>query len=280
MNNFSQFKNILFALIMLLTIYFDIDAAQEIPSERLTEKSFLIPELEEGEKKGEWYVNSFYERSNVVQGNRLGHWDELNNRIGYSKGDIKGYVNISKLERFNQRDYTANFGTSFKLRDYYIYEEAGFGWDVDFIYKMQNILEVSHKLHNNLFWQFGYNYRAYIVNDIHLMYPGLIYYFGDNYVGLDYGLSVINSRGLAQYGVLKGDFAITKFLHWSLGTAIGERLYDIYGYDAGKEYGYIIFTGANFNFSKDANFRVGYSYGSENPKFIKRSLNLSLAFKF
>lgn len=280
MARFFLSKIILPLLISLLIFFPYLQAAQEVPSERLVERRIPTPAMVEEKPAEEWDVSVFYERSNVVQGNSYGHWDELTPRISYSRNNILGYVSVSELERFQERDYTANAGTYFTLNKYFIHEEAGFGWDVDFIYKFQNILEVGHKLYKNLFWQMGYNYRAYIVNDTHLMYPGLIYYFGNNYVGLDYGLSVINSRGLAQYGVLKSDFALTKFLHWQLGTAIGQRLYDIFGYDTRKEYGYIIFTGANFNINKDISFKVGYSYGMENPKFIKRSLNLSLAAKF
>jgi len=274
-------RKLFLSFVLLLAAYPALYAAQEVPSERLVERPAITPAMvSERPEKGQWTVTSFYERSNVVQSSRHGHWDELTNSILYRKGDIAGYVSISKLQRFSERDYTANMGAYFKLGEYLLHEEFGWGWDVDFIYKLQNIVEVSHKLKNNLYWQFGYNYRAYIVNDTHLMYPGLMYYFGDNYIGVDYGLSVINSRGLAQYGVIKSDFAINKFLHWSLGAAIGERLYDIFGIDASKEYGYIIFTGANLNVTKDLNFRIGYSYGSENPKFIKRSLNLALSLKF
>ncbi len=275
------FTKLFFALILLFVSCPLLRAAQEVPSERIIErKAFRPTAAEEGEKKGEWSVGTFYEFSNIVQGSRYGYWDELTNYAGYTYRDMRGYVSMTKLRRFNQNDYTANFGVNLKLKDYYIHEEYGFGWDVNYIYKQQNILEVSHKLYRNLFWQMGYNYRHYPVNDTYLSYPGLIYYFGDNYIGVDYGISAIESRGVAQFGTIKSDFALTKFLHWSLGTAIGERLYDIFGLKASKEYGYIIFTAANLNISKNVNCRIGFSYGTERPKFIKRSLDASLSVKF
>jgi len=273
-------KKLFFALILILLIYPQARASQEVPSERIVEQKLPTPGAISGGEKGEWSFNSFYERSDVVQGSRNGRWDEVTNRLGYKYNNINWYGSVSKLQRFDDKDYTSNLGTFFEFKNYFIHEEVGVGWDVDFIYKIQNILEVGHKLYKNLYWSLGYNYRAYRVNDTHLIYPGLIYYFGDNYIGLDYGVTLIEGRGLSQYGVFKSDFALTKSLHWSFGTAIGQRLYDIYEYDPSKEYGYILFTGFNYNICKWADLRAGYSYGSENPKFIKRSFNFNLSLKF
>lgn len=271
--------SLLIFLVSILTTHHFVYATQEVPSERLVQRPIIQPS-EVTVEKGEWNLSSYYEHSNVVQGSRPGRWTELTNYVGYRYRDMQGYFSVSQLRRFDDKDYTANFGTYMKLANYYIHEEFGFGWDVKYIYRLQNILEVNHKLYKNLFWQAGYNYRAYFTGDTYLLYPGLIYYFGDNSVGVNYGLSFIESRGAAQYGILRSDIALTKFLRWSLGTAIGERLYDIYGLKASKEYGYIIFTAANLEIAKDISFRVGYSYGTERPHFIKRSLNLGLSLKF
>lgn len=280
-------KRVFFAvkIFFVLTLFFtfcpEIYATQEIPGERLVERELPSPVIpEEKKKKGEWSLSAFFERSDIVQGARFGHWNEWAQRIGYSFDNIQLYTYASQIKRFQERDYTGNFGTYFNFNKYYIHEELGFGTDVDFIYKFQNILEVSHKFTGNLYWQGGYNFRNYKVNDTHLFYPGLIYYFGDNYVGLDYGVSIIESRGNAQFGTVRSDFALNKFLHWSLGAAIGERLYDIFELSPGKEYSYIIFSGFNVNLYKSVDFRIGYSYGMEKPRFIKRSLNFGLSCKF
>ncbi len=254
-------------------------AAQEIPSERLVQGKPTLPTAVPAEK-GKWYLGEFYEYGRVNQGSRFGNWNEMDERIGYEYKNIQLYTYAAQLKRFADKDYTYNFGTVVPFKNYYIHEEFGFGSDVDFIYKFQNILEVSHKLAGNLYWQGGYNYRNYKQNDTYLIYPGLIYYFGDNYVSVDYGVSMIESRGNSQFGTVKGAFAITDSLHWSLGAAVGERLYDIFELPSNKEYGYIVFTGFTLNLYKDLNLRLGYSYGMEKPSFIKRGLTFGLSIKF
>jgi len=281
MNRRLFFIKPLLVLILLLLFSSGLYAAQEVQVERLVEKRPSAVAVVEEEKKGEWQVSSFYERSDIVQGARYGHWYELTNRIGYTtRNKISGYLSVSKLRRFDRTDYTANLGTYFAYKGYYVHAETGSGWNLNFIYRLQEIIEVSHKIKNNLYWQFGYTYRAYKTNDTYMWYPGLIYYFGDNYISLDYGLSYIQNRGNSQFGVFKSDFAITKFMHWFFGVAVGERLYDIFELSAGKEYGFIFFSGVNLDIYKGTNLKIGYSYGSENPKFVKRSLNASLTFKF
>ncbi len=259
----------------------NVFAAQEAVGERIAERLVVSPsQIERQEYVRHWFFSTFYEPSKVVQGSRPGRWLEVTNRIGYNFKKAHVYASVSQFQRFDQKDDTANFGIYFPLNGYFIHEEIGFGWDVDFMYKLQNVFEISHKLYKNLFWQLGYNYRGYPRNDNYTAYPGLIYYFGNNYIGLDYGASTIEGRGFAQFGVLKSDFEITKSLHWSLGAAVGERLYDIYGLEASKEYGYIIFTGFSFDVFEWMNFRIGYSYGTEKPDFIKRSANFNLTLKF
>ena len=259
-----------------------VHAAETAETERLMRgitPSLAIVE-ERAEKKDETYFDAYYEPSDIMQGNRTGHWNEITTLFGYLHDNIRGYLSVSQLERFDNKDYTANFGAYFTFKDYYIHEEIGFGWMVDYIYRLQNIAEYGHRLYKNLFWQIGYNYRGYKTNDTHLVYPGLIYYFGDSYLSADYGVSFIESRDTAQFATFKGNFAITEFLHWSAGIAFGERLYDIYELDARQESGYILYTGFNIRVYKGINFRVGCSYGTEKPKFIKRSLNFALSAKF
>ena len=257
-------------------------AAEQAETERLLRRitpPLAIAEKEVG-KKDEMYADVFYEPSDIMQGNKTGHWSELTERFGYSHGRVNGYMSVSELERFDDKDYTANIGSYFSFKDSYVHAEVGFGWKVSYIYKLQTIAEYGHKLIKDVFWQIGYSYRGYSGDDTHLIYPGLIYYFGDNYIGADYGVSFIESRDTAHIGTIKGDFAITKFIHLSGGVAFGERLYDIYGLNADEEFGYILFAGLNFNIYKGINCRVGYSYGTEDPKFIKRSLDFGLSAKF
>jgi len=224
--------------------------------------------------------DSYYDSSDVIQGSRTGHWSELTNSFIYAHNNIHGYASFTEYERFDDRNYTANFGSYINFKDSYVHMEAGFGWDVTYIYEFQSITEYGHKITDGLFWQVGYNYRGYNTDDVHMVYPGLIYYFGDSYMSADYGASFMEGHDTAHFGTMRGSFAITKFLQWRPGFSFGQRLYDINGFDAAKEYGFILFSDFVFNLYKGINLRVGYSYGTERPKFIKRGLNFGLSIKF
>ncbi len=272
-----------FTTFLFLALFFPLKYSypDQIQSERLTKESpvpSVVEEVVPREKK--WYFGSFYDLGNTVQGHRTGDWQEIDGWLGYKFDKINVYTSFSQLRRFHEKDYTNSLGAYFNLNNYYIHEEVGAGWDVDFIYKFQNILEISHKLYKNLFWQIGYNYRNYSYNDNYLGYPGLIYYFGDNYISANYGATHIESRGTGQFGTLKGSFALNNRLRWSLGTSIGQWLYDIYGLSPEKEYGYIGFTMFNIQLFRGLNLGLGYSYSMENPKFIKRSFDCSLSLEF
>ena len=270
------------SVIFLLIASFDSSFAEQVEAERIAREPAIPHAVIEGKRLSEnkWYTGTFYDLGNVVQGTRRGEWTEVTGWLGRKQNNINVYASFSQLKRFSEKDYTGNAGLYLKFKDYYIHEELGPGWDVDFIYKFQNIAELSHKLYKNLYWQLGYTYRHYPINDTHLVYPGLIYYIGDSYIRADYGLSRIESRGTGQFGALKGSFAVNKRLRWDVGTSVGEWLYDIYGLSAKKEYGYILYTMFNFEVTKDVRLSLGYSYGTERPQFIKRSLNVSLTANF
>ncbi|MDD5136551.1 MAG: hypothetical protein PHN63_04315, partial [Candidatus Omnitrophica bacterium] len=175
----------------------------------------------------------------------------------------------------------ANFGSYINMKNSYLRLETGFGWNVNYTYNFQTITEYAHKLIKDVFWQVGYNYRAYENSgDSHNVYPGLIYYFGDHYIAANYGIGWIESRDDSHFGMIKGNFRITDFLRLYGGTAFGERLYDIFGRAAHSETGYIVFTGVSLDVYKGISCRVGCSYGTEKPKFIKRSLNFDAMVKF
>jgi len=277
-------KHIIFTSFLFLTLFFPFKYSfpDQIQSERLTKEAPLprVVTKEAVPIEKRWYVGSFYDQGNTVQGQRTGVWAEVDGWLGYKFDKVNTYAAFSQLRRFHEKDYTANLGAYFNLDNYSIHEELGAGWDVDFIYKFQNILEVSHKLYKNLFWQVGYNYRNYSTNDTYLVYPGLTYYFGDNYLSTNYGISHIESRGTGQFGTIKGSFAINKRLRWQVGTSIGQWLYDIYGFSPQKEYGYIAFTMFNIELFRGINLGLGYSYGTEKPHFIKRSFDCSLSYNF
>lgn len=235
---------------------------------------------EKPEAKGEVFWDSYFELSKVVQGSRPGRWREITNRFGYKYKNIQGYATVSQWNRFSVNNYTAHLGAYVNFPNSYFHGEIGQGWDVTYMYKLQSILEYGHRIKKGLFWQAGYNYRNYMENDTYMLYPGLIYYFGDNYISADYGLTYTESRGQAQFGTVKGNFALGRRLSLLLGMAIGRRLYDIFELAAYDQFGYIVFCGLNFNICRWATARIGYSYGTEDPDFIKRSFNTSISLKF
>lgn len=253
-------------------------ADQQMLIRRITPPLAIVKEVIE--KKDEYYFDVFYEPSDILQGARTGHWNELTTLFGYIHKNVTAYLSVSQLERFDNKDYTANFGTYINFKDSYVHTEVGFGWMVDYIYKFISIAEYGHKLYRELYWQLGYTYRGYPLYDTHTVYPGLIYYFGDSYMSANWGIGYMESNDTANFGVIKGNFAITKFLQWNCGVAFGERLYDINSFDARFEKGFILFTGLNLNLYKGINLKIGYSYGEEAPKFIKRSLNFGASVKF
>lgn len=275
-------KKIFIPFLMIITTIQSLHAAEQAETERMlrtvTPPSAIVRKAPP--EKDVTYFDSFYETSDIIQGNRTGHWSELTNQFGYTHGRITGYFFVSELERFDNKDYTANLGYYFNFKNSYLHLETAFAWQVDYIYKFQNIAEYGHKLIKDLYWQMGYSYRYYDTGDTHLVYPELIYYFGDSYMSATWGVSYIEDRDTAQFGSFRGNFAITNFLNFIAGVAVGQRLYDIYGLDAHEEFGYILFTGLNFKVYKGISARVGYSYSTEAPKFIKRSLNFGLSVKF
>lgn len=230
--------------------------------------------------KDEMRFDAYYEPSDILQGSRTGHWSEMTATYGYTHGKVTGYGSVSRYERFSDRDFTANIGAYFSLPDSYLHSEIGAGWYTNYIYDFLVLNEYGHKLFKNVFWQMGYSFRKYETGNTHMAYPGLIYYFGDSYIAVDYGAIWIEGRGTGNFGNFRGDFAITDFLHLWTGLAVGQWLYDIYGLAPSKECGYILSTGINIKVYKGVNVRIGYSYSEEAPKFIKRSLNFGLSAKF
>lgn len=237
------------------------------------------------EEKDKVYYNVFYEPNWVWQGARKGRWIETTGTIGYIHKNIQGYFASSQLKRMAQKDYIANFGSYLSFKNSYAHFEGAFGWNVSFMYNNQFLAEYGHKIIKNLYGQLGYTFRNYpnignYSNDTHLISPGLLYYFGDSYVTAFYGVSAIEGRGHGQLGTLKGNFALTNFLKLDASVSYGQWLYDIYGFEAAEELGYIVSTGFTLKLCEGVEFRAGYTNGMERPKFFKRGASFNLAIKF
>lgn len=236
--------------------------------------------IEDKPSPDEMYFDVYYEPSDIIQGNRTGHWSEITGTYGYKHGEIRGYGSVTQYNRFDDKDYAAVIGAYFNLPDSYLHSEIGASWYTNYIYHLQFINEYGHKLFDSVYWQIGYNFRTYDTGNTHIAYPGLIYYFGDSYMAVDYGSIWIEGRGQGNFGNFRGDFAITEFLHLWSGVAVGQWLYDIYALPSSKEFGYILSAGLTLTVYKGVKARVGYSYSTEEPKFIKRSLIFALSAKF
>ncbi|MFZ4612426.1 MAG: PorP/SprF family type IX secretion system membrane protein, partial [Bacteroidia bacterium] len=73
----------------------------------------------------------------------------------------------------------------------YVHHEVGFGWDDDFVYRFQNLVTLGVRMFKgkDLFWQVGYVYRDCTIRDTHIVYPGLVYRFGENMINVTYAAS-------------------------------------------------------------------------------------------
>jgi hypothetical protein len=267
--------------IAVMACFSCVSEAEQVDTERLIRR--MTPSLaivKETPVQDEMYFDSYYEPSDILQGNRTGHWSEITGTYGYTHDKIRGYGSFTRYERFDDKDFTANLGAYFNFPDSYLHSEIGAGWYTNYIYHLQVTNEYGHKLFRSVFWQMGYNFRSYETGNTHVAYPGLIYYFGDSYLSANYGATWIEGRGTGSFGNFRGEFAITDFLHLYSGVAVGQWLYDIYGLAPSEEFGYILSVGLNAKIYKGINARVGYSYSMEDPKFIKRSLSFGLSAKF
>ena len=214
---------------------------------------------------------------------KVGVWKAIINRVSVSlPNGISPYVESVTQDRFGLKNYEINYGSYFNFKDNsYLRSEIGWGADIDYVYRFETTQEYGHRLYKNLYWQAGYRFLNYADNDVYIMNPGIFYYFGDHFVNLFYNISFTEGRGAAQWGTLKGNFSLfDNRLNFWVGTAVGERLYDIDPIKARKQFGYIAFIGANYNICKNLDVRLGYSYSSEDPDFMKRSLDFGCSLKF
>lgn len=234
----------------------------------------------EENKKLNFY--SDYEYGWVKLAGNKGAWKVLTNIVAYAfDNGFSPYLDVDAWDRFGDKNTLINAGSYFRFKDSsYLRSEIGFGKDATYLPKFQTTQEYQRRLFKDIFWQFGYRFLQHPDGDIHIVYPGLIYYFGNNSLSMFYNASFTAGRGSAQWGTLKGIFALNDRLNFSLGTAVGERLYDINLLSASKEYGYIIFAGFDLQVYKEWRLRLGYSYSREVPDFIKRSMDAGFSVKF
>jgi YaiO family outer membrane protein len=231
------------------------------------------------------YAHSLYEYSWIKQGPRKGSWRTFSNRVAYLKDNLQVlYLDSTGYARFGVRDYTLEAGSYLKLQNGYLHGEFGFDSDhIDYMYKAKGLVELEQRVVNNWFVNLDARYLHYtsdVSGDVYIFSPALIYYFGNNYLTVGYGISDTQYRDSAQFGKIKGSFALNDRVNLWLGAALGNRLFDINLLKSNKQYGSIFFGGADIAVTKNIAIRIGGSYSKERPSFIKRSIDFGAKIKF
>ena len=228
-----------------------------------------------------FYAQSYYEYSHVNQGYRKGLWKVFSERIAWLHKDLPcPYIDVTVHERLGETDYAYESGAYFKIEQGYFHGAVGFSSDRDFLYTWRILAEIEKNLIPDLNWHVYTRFSHYGSGDVLLLSPGLIYYFEDNYLMLHYGISFTENRGDAQFVSAKLSLSVTENSSFFAGAALGRRLYDIFLLDASEQDGYILFTGIETRCNDDISLMFGYSYGEEDPAFIKRSLSAQVKVKF
>ncbi len=229
------------------------------------------------------YLHSFYEIDRVKQGSKKGYWQTWTSRIAYLNHNLQQpYIDFTEYKRFSEENYNLEAGTYFKLKNGYIHGGVGFGdfVETNFTYQWKGFLEVEYNLFSTLYMNVEGKYLQKNPDNVYVLTPGLVYYFGDHYITAVYGATFIESRGEGNFGTFKGSFMVTGHINVYGGTAIGEWLYDIYGLKASKEFGYIFFAGINVNIMKNSKLMLSGSWAHENPEFDSCGINVGLLGKF
>ncbi len=231
---------------------------------------------------GGFSASIYNEIGRVTIGERNGIWRTITGDLAIPVNQYwTPYLEATAFNRFGEQDYAWALGAYGKLSPSdYVHLEAGLGTSRDYIYKWQARAEYERKMVQNVFGALGYHYRDYNTAKVNMFYPGVIYYFGDNYASAYVNLVHTSARGTAKSVTLKSSFLIRQLVHVWLGTSFGERLYDVRILPASDQKGYIIFYGLDINITKFLNVRLGSSYGREKPDFVIRSLDAGLAVKF
>ncbi|MFH1868471.1 MAG: YaiO family outer membrane beta-barrel protein [Candidatus Omnitrophota bacterium] len=227
-------------------------------------------------------ASSSYEYSWVEFANTDRKWTTLRGRVAYpQKGLELPYLEVRRYSRSSEEDYAYDLGGYYKFGEVLAHAEASVGSDVDYIYDFALLGEIEHPVYKTVFLNEKYKFLSYAAGDVHILSPGVIYYFDNHYVYASYNAGITENRGTGHWGIGKLNFKATKNLDFWVGTAIGQRLYDIKeDPDADNQQGYIIFSGVRLNAAKNAHFYINLLYGEEDPDFTQRAIEGGLAIGF
>lgn len=252
-----------------------------LPSQDLRRQA--LPTLEAQEKAQRVFFTSYDEMGWVKQGSRRGQWNLLSNELYVAATDwLTPYLVVDVWNRFRRMDEILTAGSYVKFKDKsYLRTEMGWGLGrLDYVYKWQATVEYERPLYKTLSGNFAGRYLNYPQNDVWIQSPGLRYYFKDHYVGAAFNVSQTISRGPAYWASARGHLALHKRVSLDVGTAIGERIYDIQEIRASEQFGFIIFARFVIKISKNMSVQAGYAYSEERPSFTKQDLNFGASLKF
>lgn len=190
------------------------------------------------------------------------------------------YIDGSFYERNGVNDQKIDFGDYLSFAGGPLHVESGFGITQNYLYKFQLSYDYQHRVAGNFFAKIGSRYLDYAAGQVGVNTVGVLYYFGDNYVEADYGLSLTEARGLAQWGSGRINAVLTpRWTAWA-GFAAGQRLYDIFPLPARDQEGDILFAGMDFRVIENLKMRAGFTYAEEAPAFVSRGVDGGLALRF
>lgn len=263
----------LLIVLLLLAVVQAAAAEEKVMQLQMKDKNLQV---------GGFSASIYNETGRVTIGESNGLWRTITTDLSVTINQRwTPYFEATASNRFQEQDYTWALGTYGKISEAdYIQLETGFGTNRDYVYKWQASGEYNRKLAGNIFGVIGYRYRDNETSKVNSIYPGVIYYFGDNYASAYFNLAHTSNRGTARSVSLKSSVLIYRLFHIWLGASSGERVYDIHALPASDQEGYVIFYGVDFYVTKVLNIRLGSSYGREKPDFVIRSLDAGLAVRF
>jgi YaiO family outer membrane protein len=229
-----------------------------------------------------WRLDPSFEYSWIRQDGRKIRWKMFSQRLTYvSQKDVMLFVEARQYERAGLKDHVTDIGLDARFEDSYAHAELGFGGaDSDYVYEFKSVLEYAHRARGTLFLKMGQEFFRYSLNNVAVFSPGLVYYFGDNYVLWDYAISATTHRDPAQWTTLKGRWRCVQALDVWGGVAMGERLYDIQSCESSRQYSTVFFGGLTWHVTDDVSVRLGGSYAQEKPSFIERGLEVGVSIRF
>jgi YaiO family outer membrane protein len=227
------------------------------------------------------HTHLHFEQAWVEFGSREVLWRSVTARFAaLDRGVHRAYLDLGRIERDGEPDYTLDYGMYRRFASGYAHGELGIGFDVDYVHNFQCRAELAHRISGH--WVGKAGVRAFFreTRDVLIVSPGLTHYFGNHYWRVECGVSLTEGRGEAYWAAGRLNLLLRPYLAWWAGGAAGDRLYDVDPTVDDRPYGYVLYTGFDFNLDGGIFLGTGYSYAWEDPDFKKQGLDFRLTVKF